>query len=107
MKMPGQCAETKFLTKNLGKWRSHHLLGEHDPVRQRGRSLAMVRKVFGIREAKNCCRPEQMGTKECGKVLKIILENGRIPAVEAKKWRIEGQKEKNHEKGVSEACEQV
>ena len=56
----------------------------------------MVQKVFGIREAKN------------GKMMKRIQtpEDGRVPAKEAKNWRIEGQK-KNHEKGVSETCEQV
>ena len=42
----------------------------------------------------NCCKPEQMGTKEYCKMLKRIqtLEDGRIPAKEAKNWRIEGQK---------------
>ena len=56
----------------------------------------------------NCCKPEQMGTKEHGKMLKEIqtLEGGRIPAKkanhfkswkmvgsakEARNWRIEGQ----------------
>ena len=42
----------------------------------------------------NCGKPEQMGTKEYGKMLKRIqtLEDGRIPAKEANNWRIEGQK---------------
>ena len=42
----------------------------------------------------NCCRPEQVGTKEHGKMLKRIqiLEGGRVPAKEAKNWRIEGEK---------------
>ena len=33
----------------------------------------------------NCCRPERMGTKEYGKMLKRIqtLEDGRVPAKEA------------------------
>ena len=48
----------------------------------------MVQKVFGICEAKkmNCCRPEQMGTTEFGKMLKRIqtLEEGRVPAKEAR-----------------------
>ena len=41
----------------------------------------------------NCCKPEQMGTKECGKMLKKIqtLEDGRVPAKEANNWMIEGQ----------------
>ena len=42
----------------------------------------------------NCCKPEQMGTNEYGKMLKRIqvLEDGRVPAKEARNWRIEGQK---------------
>ena len=36
----------------------------------------------------NCCRPEQMGTKEFGK----MIEEGRVPAKEAENWRIEGKK---------------
>ena len=42
----------------------------------------------------NCCRPEPMGTQEYGKLLKRIqvLEDGRVPAKEARSWRIEGQK---------------
>ena len=73
------------------------------------------KKMFGICEAKNgmeaenSCRPERMGTKAKGKMLKIIqtFEDGRVPAKEENNWRIEGQKEKNHEKGVLETCEQV
>ena len=44
----------------------------------------------------NCCRPEQMDTKEFGKMVKRIqiLEEGRVPAKEAKNWRIEGQKKR-------------
>ena len=42
----------------------------------------------------NCCMPEPMGTQGYGKMLKIIrvLEDGRVPAEEARNWRIEGQK---------------
>ena len=42
----------------------------------------------------NCCRREQMDTKEFGKMIKRIqtLEEGRVPAKEAKNWRIEGEK---------------
>ena len=56
----------------------------------------MVQKVFGICEAKNgnqklmkCCLPEPMGTKEFGKMVKRIqtLEEGRVPAKEAKNWK--------------------
>ena len=40
----------------------------------------------------NCCRPEQIGTKEFGKMLKRIqtLEEGSVPAKETQNWRIEG-----------------
>ena len=42
----------------------------------------------------NCCKPEQMRSKEHGKMLKRIpvLEGGGVPAKEAKSWRIEGLK---------------
>ena len=42
----------------------------------------------------NCCKPEQVGTKEHGKMLKRIqiLEDGRVPGQEAKNWKIQGQK---------------
>ena len=42
----------------------------------------------------NCCKPEQEGTKEHGKMLKRIpiLEDCRVPAKEARNWKIEGQK---------------
>ena len=42
----------------------------------------------------NCCMPEPMGTTDFGKMVKITLtlEEGRVPAKEAKDWRIEGEK---------------
>ena len=42
----------------------------------------------------NCCRLGQMGTKKIGKMMKRIqtLEEGRVPAKEAKNWRIEEEK---------------
>ena len=42
----------------------------------------------------NCCKPEQVGAEEYGKMLIRIqvLEGGRIPAREARNWKIEGQK---------------
>ena len=54
----------------------------------------------------NCCRPEQLGTKEFGKLMKRIqiLDEGTVPAKETKNWR--GRKEKNYEKCVSEAIKQ-
>ena len=62
----------------------------------------MVQKVFGIREAKmgpklvNCCRPELMGTKEFSKMMRRIhiLEEGRIPAKEAKNRKMDGEKKR-------------
>ena len=47
----------------------------------------------------NCCRPEEMGTKEIGKMMKNqILEEGRVPAKEAKNWKIEGDSRGRHRK---------
>ena len=48
----------------------------------------------------NFCKPEQVGTKEYGKMLKRIqiLEDGRILAREARNWMIEGQKRRITEK---------
>ena len=42
----------------------------------------------------NRCKLEQVATKEYGKMLKRIqvLEDGRVPAKEARIWKIEGQK---------------
>ena len=42
------------------------------------------------------CRPEQMGTKDNGNMLKRVqtLEDGGVPAKEALIWRIEGQKKR-------------
>ena len=44
----------------------------------------------------NCCRPEQKGTEEVGKMMKRILtlEEGRVPVQKAKNWRIEGEKKR-------------
>ena len=44
----------------------------------------------------NGCMPEQMGTKEFGKILKRIqtLKDGGVPAKETKNWRIEGEKKR-------------
>ena len=44
----------------------------------------------------NCCRLDQMDTKEFGKMVKIIqiLEEGGVPAKEAKNWRIDGEKKR-------------
>ena len=54
----------------------------------------------------NCCRPEQVGTNEHGKMSKRfeILEDGRVLAKEATIGKLKDKKE-NHEKRVSEAFE--
>ena len=55
MKMSGRCDGPKFLSKRLDKWGRRHL-GGHDLVRRmdrQGRSFDTVQKVFGICEAKN------------------------------------------------------
>ena len=61
----------------------------------------MVQNVFWICEAKNGtkkrmnrCKPEPVGTQGYGNMLKKIqvLEDGRVPAKEARNSRIEGQK---------------
>ena len=42
----------------------------------------------------NCCKPEQMGTQEYGGMLKRIqvLEDGRVPAKDARSWKMEEHK---------------
>ena len=40
----------------------------------------------------NCCRLEQMDTKEFGQMVKRILEEGRVPAKDSNNWKIEGEK---------------
>ena len=49
----------------------------------------------------NCCKREQVGTNEVGKMRKRvrILEDGRVPAKEAKDWKMEGQKRTITRKG--------
>ena len=44
----------------------------------------------------NCCMPEPMGTTNFSKMVRIIqtLEEGRVPAKEAKNWRIDGEKKR-------------
>ena len=43
---------------------------------------------------RNCCKPVQVCTREHGKMLQRIqiVEDGRVPAKEAKNWRIEVKK---------------
>ena len=72
----------------------------HDLVRRldrQGEVLIWCRKCSGYATQRmgpnlmNCCKPEHVGTKEHGKMLKRfqVLEDGSVPAKEAKNWRIE------------------
>ena len=56
----------------------------------------------------NCCRLEQMDTKEFGKMMKRIqiFEEGRVPSQRGKELENRGRKEKNYKKGVKEAVKQ-
>ena len=102
MKMPGKCTEPKYLSENLGKWWGKYL-ERHDLVRRvdrQGEVLIWRRKCSSYGRQRmgpnllNCCKPEQVDTKEVGKMLKRIqiLEDGRVPVKEAKGWEIEGKK---------------
>ena len=93
---------TKILVEKIGKWGKRHL-GGHDLVRRldgQGEVLIWCRKCSGYARQRvgpkwmNCCKPEQAGTKEHGMMSKRIqvLEDGRVPAKEARDWKIEGQK---------------
>ena len=55
----------------------------------------------------NCCKPEQVGTKEYGKMLKRIqvLEDGRILAREARNFSHRRTKEENCKKGIQKILE--
>ena len=66
----------------------------------------MVQKVFGIRQTygTKASQLQKTGTKMTKGIQ--TLEEGRVPAKEAKNWRIDGEKAKNYEKGVSEAVKQ-
>ena len=73
---------------------------------RQGDVLIWCRKCSGIARQRmgptlmNCCKPEQVGTKKYGKMLKRIqtLEDARIPAKEARNWKIEGQKRRRARK---------
>ena len=62
----------------------------------------MVQKVFGIREGKNGAEIEELlqaGASRHKREQKMInriqvLEDGRVPAKEARNWKIEGQKKR-------------
>ena len=101
MKMPGKCAAPKFLSKRVGKCGSRHL-GGHGLVRRmdtQGEVLTWCRKCSGYARQRmgpklmNCCRLEQMDTKELGKIVK---ENkfSRKKESQPKKQRIGESREK-------------
>ena len=110
MKMPGRCTGPKFLSKGLEKRRRRHL-GGHDLLRRidrQGEVLTWCRKCSGYARQRmghkmmNSCKPEPMGAQVYGRMLKRIqvLEDGRVPAKEARNWRIEGQKQESQEKSI-------
>ena len=76
----------------------------------------LVQKVFGICEAKNGTAAHEMSADwnrwapknlaKCRKESKLSKKE-ESQSKQAKNWRIEGEKEKNYEKGVSEAGKQV
>ena len=80
MKMPGKCTFLKYSSEHLGKWGRRHL-GGYDLVSivdRQGEVLIWCRKCSGYVRRRmgakllNCCRPEQVGTKEYGKMLNRI-----------------------------------
>ena len=83
-------------------YRRRRYLGGGDLVRRmdrQGEVLIWRRKCSGFARQRmgpklmKCCRPEQMGTKEFGKMLKLIQTlEGRVPAKKAKDWRIDEKK---------------
>ena len=108
MKMSWTCKGPKFFSKKHGKWRSCHV-GGHDLVRRmdgQGEVLIWFRKCSGYARQSmepklmNCCRPDA-GTQEfCNMIKRIqVLEEGRVPAKEAKNWRIGGEKKRITRKG--------
>ena len=83
----------KTLVPKNGKWFKRHL-GGHDVVRldRQGEVLIWCRKCSGNArqrmgpKLRKYCKPEQVGTREYGKMLKRsqVLEDGRVPAEEAR-----------------------
>ena len=102
MKVPGKCTGPKYLSICFGKWKKRHL-GGHDLVRRmdrQGEVLIWCRKCSGYarqkmgRKLRNCCKPEQVGTK---RVRQNDEENSnsrrrRVPAKEVRNWKIERQR---------------
>ena len=88
LKVQGKCAGPKATS---GRTRYGKKNG------QSGRSLDLLQKLVGPCETENgpklvnCCKSEQVSTKEYGKMLKriYILEDGRVLTNEARIWKIE------------------
>ena len=101
MKMPERCTGPKLLSKSLGKWSRRHL-GGHDLVRRMDRQrevLIRCRKCSGYARQRmgpklvNCCKLEQMGIEEFGKMMKIF-KLSRKEEFQPKRLRI-GELRKN------------
>ena len=117
MKMQGKCFEPKLL-KIFWENGEDDNGGGHDLVRRvdrQGEVLKWRRKCSGFARQRmgpkrmNRCKPEPDYTQGYGNMLKRIqvLEDGRVPAKEARNGRIEGQKRRITRKRVSAASEQV
>ena len=57
----------------------------------------------------NRCKPKQMDTKDCAKMLGRILtlEEGRVLVKNVRGRKIEGQKKKGHQEGMQKASEEL
>ena len=111
MKMQGKCRGPKYLAIVLGTWRKQHL-GGHDMARRMDRQggvLIWCRKSSGHARQRmgqkllKCCRPEQVGTTEYGKMFKRtqVFEDGR----ESKELEDRKTKEENDKKGIQKILE--
>ena len=90
------------MSKNLGK-SGRRLQEGHDLVRRTDRQedvLIWCRKYSGYARQRigpkliNCCRPEQMGTKEFWQNAEKQTLEGRVLAQEARNWRIDVKKKR-------------
>ena len=103
MMMPRKCTGPTFLSMfwkmvKASPWEV--MFGKKSEQTVKGEILIWCRKCSGYARQRmgpklmNCCEPEQVGTKEYGKMSKRIkvLEDGRGLAKEARNWGIEGQK---------------
>ena len=76
MKMQGKCTGAKYLSNNLGKWRVSFGKTHYGKKNGQEEVLIWCRKCSGRARQRmgpklmNCCKPEQVDTKEHGKMLK-------------------------------------